>query len=216
MSYAYDKRLRFGLLHHFSGNDWIADAPLNEELSSRFEKLFGAVQRRDPLKYASLKELYTYISQPVPRISNEKLHLAEGGSEDDYLNAFLLSRIANLPLNRTYRNYSVSDWIRSMLNSYYRTHNILIPNPEELKLGDTRKMVTGALAIGPEPGTYFNMHVLGLRISLPGLYRCLQPLIRDNPMRSSRMSEKSGTGPTEYSRVYEAAWHLFRLSGCPS
>jgi DNA polymerase I len=168
MSYAYDKGLRFGLLHHFNGNGWIADAPLNEELSSRFEKLFGAIQRRDPLKYASLKELYRYISQPVPRIPEGKLHLAEVGSEDDYFNAFLLSRIANLPLNRTYRNYSVSDWIRSMLNSYYRTHNILIPNPEELKLGDTRKMVTGALALGPEAGTYFNMHVLDFESLYPG------------------------------------------------
>ncbi|MGA3108081.1 MAG: DNA polymerase domain-containing protein [Candidatus Bathyarchaeia archaeon] len=168
MSYAYDKGLRFGLLHHFNGNGWVADAPLNEDLSSRFEELFGAVQRRDPLKYASLKELYAYISQPVPRISEEKLRLAEVGSEDDYFNAFLLSRIANLPLNRTHRNYSVSDWIRSMLNSYYRTHNILIPNPEELKLGDTRKMVTGALAIAPEPGTYFNMHVLDFESLYPG------------------------------------------------
>jgi hypothetical protein len=48
MSYAYDKGLRFGLLHHFNGNGWIADAPLNAELSSRFEKIFGAIQRRDP------------------------------------------------------------------------------------------------------------------------------------------------------------------------
>ncbi len=168
MSYVYDNGLRFGILHRFNGNGWVSDTPLNEELSSRFEKLFGAVQRRDPLKYASLKELYTYISQPIPRIPEKELYLAEVGSEDDYFNAFLLSRIANLPLNRTYRNYSVSDWIRSMLNSYYRTHNILIPNPEELKLGDTRKMVTGALALGPEPGTYFNMHVLDFESLYPG------------------------------------------------
>ena len=167
LSYAYDKGLRFGILHRFSGNGWVSDTSLNEELSSRFEELFGATRRRDPLKYASLKELYAYISQPVPRISEKELRLAEVGSEDDY-NAFLLSRIANLPLNRTYRNYSVSDWIRSMLNSYYRTHNILIPNPEELKLGDTRKYVTGALAIAPEAGTYFNMHVLDFESLYPG------------------------------------------------
>jgi DNA polymerase I len=55
-----------------------------------------------------------------------------------------------------------------MLNSYYRTHNILIPNPEELKLGDTRKYVTGALAIAPEAGTYFNMHVLDFESLYPG------------------------------------------------
>ena len=168
MSYAYDKGLRFGTLHRFSGNNWVPETSLNEELSSRFEELFGAIKRRDPLKYASLRELYAYISQPVPRISEQELHLAEVGSEEDYFNAFLLSRIANLPLNRTYQNYSVSDWIRSMLNSYYRTHNILIPNPEELKLGDTRKYVTGALALGPEAGTYFNMHVLDFESLYPG------------------------------------------------
>ena len=60
----------------------------------------------------------------------------------------------------THKSYSVSEWIRSMLNTYYRAHDILIPNPEELKLGDTRKFVTGALTIAPESGTYFNMHVL--------------------------------------------------------
>jgi DNA polymerase elongation subunit (family B) len=168
LSYVYDKGLRFGILHRFSGNGWIPNARLNDAQSSRFEELFNGVRRTDPLKYASLKEVYTYISQPVPRISEEKLHLAEVGSEDDYFNAFLLSRIANLPLNRTYRNYSVSHWIRSMLNSYYRTHNILIPNPEELKLGDTRKYVTGALAIAPEPGTYLNMHVLDFESLYPG------------------------------------------------
>jgi DNA polymerase elongation subunit (family B) len=168
MSYAYDKGLRFGTLHRFSGNSWVSDTSLNEELSSRFEELFGAIRRRDPLKYASLKELYACINQPVPRIPEEELHVGETGSEEDYVNAFLLSRIANLPLNRTYRNHSVSDWIRSMLNSYYRTHNILIPNPEELKLGDTRKYVTGALALGPEAGTYFNMHVLDFESLYPG------------------------------------------------
>jgi DNA polymerase I len=112
--------------------------------------------------------MYRYISQPVPKIPESSLHLKEEGSEEDYYNAFLLSRIANLPLKRTYRNYSVSDWIRSMLNTYYRAHNILIPNAEELNLGDTRKQVAGALAIGPEPGTYFNMHVLDFDSLYPG------------------------------------------------
>jgi DNA polymerase elongation subunit (family B) len=168
LSYAYDKGLRFGVLHRFSDHGWVPDASLGGEDSSRFEELFGRVSRSDPLKYASLLETYSYVSQIVPKISEENLNLRELGSEEDYYNAFLLSRLANLPLNRTYRNYSVSDWIRSMLNTYYRSHNILIPNPEELNLGDTRKQVTGALAIGPEPGTYFNMHVLDFESLYPG------------------------------------------------
>ncbi len=168
LSYAYDNGLRFGILHRFSDNGWVPDASLGGEDGSRFEKLLGRTSRSDPLKYTSLQEAYVYVSQPVPRVSEEKLNLREVGSEEDYYNAFLLSRLANLPLNRTYRNYSVSDWIRSMLNTYYRSHNILIPNPEELKLGDMRKQVTGALAIGPEPGTYFNVHVLDFESLYPG------------------------------------------------
>ena len=55
-----------------------------------------------------------------------------------------------------------------MLYTYYRAHNILIPNSEELRLGDTRKYVTGALTIAPESGTYFNMHVLDYESLYPG------------------------------------------------
>jgi DNA polymerase I len=168
MSYAYDKGLHFGVLHRFSDNRWAPYSPISEELQSRFENLFGPTKQRDLSKYSSLKEMYACISQPVPKIPESSLNLQEQGSEEDYYNAFLLSRIANLPINRTFRNYSVSDWIRSMLNTYYRTHNILIPNPEELNLGDTREQVTGALAIGPEPGTYFNMHVLDFDSLYPG------------------------------------------------
>ena len=168
LSYAYDKGLRFGILHHLTGHGWVPDASLGGEDESHFEKLFGRISRSDPIKYVSLKEAYAYVTQPVPKIPAEKLNIREAGSDEDYYNAFLLSRLTNLPLNRTYRNYSVSDWIRSMLNTYYRSHNILIPNPEELSLGDTRKQVTGALAIGPEPGVYFNMHVLDFESLYPG------------------------------------------------
>ena len=142
---------------------------LDAEQDSRFNSLFGEIERQDPLKYALVKETYAYVNQQVPRISHEKLGLPNGdGSEEDYYNAFLLSRITNLPLSRTYKNHSVSEWIRSMLYTYYRAHNILIPNSEELRLGDTRKYVTGALTIAPESGTYFNMHVLDYESLYPG------------------------------------------------
>jgi DNA polymerase I len=168
LSYAYDRGLRFGVTHRFDGTSWVPDVSLSEEDGSRFDELFGGVRHSDPLKFDALKETYSYVSQPVPKIPAEKLNIREIGTEEDYRNAFLLNRLANLPLNRTYRNYSVSDWIRSMLSTYYRAHNILIPNSEELNLGDTRKQVTGALAIGPEPGTYFNMHVLDFDSLYPG------------------------------------------------
>ena len=158
-SYVYDKGLRFGVLHSFENNSWVPQNSLRDEQIPEFERLFGEISKKDPLKYTLVKEAYAYANQPVPRIEPGKLGLPEG-SEEDYCTAFLLSRIANLPLTKTYRNYSVSDWIRSMLYTYYRSNCILIPNPEELKLGDTRKYVTGALTIAPESGTYFNMFVL--------------------------------------------------------
>lgn len=189
LSYVYDRRLRFGVLHRLEGNIWLPQFSLNGEELSRFNELFGSINEKDPLKYTLLREAYSYANQPVPRIKQEKLGLA-GGSEEDYFNAFLLSRIANLPLSKTYRNHSVSDWIRSMLNTYYRAHNILIPNPEELKLGDTRKYVTGALTIAPESGTYFNMHVLDFESLYPGCIdvfnlsyetiRCVHPECQSN------------------------------------
>ena len=159
LSYVYDKGLRFGVLHRFEDNSWVPQTSMHDEQLSGFERLFGGISKKDPLKYTLVKEAYAYANQPVPRIEPGKLGLPDG-SEDDYYTAFLLSRIANLPITRTYRNYSVSDWIRSMLYTYYRANGILIPNPEELMLGDTRKYVTGALTIAPESGTYFNMFVL--------------------------------------------------------
>jgi DNA polymerase elongation subunit (family B) len=169
LSYVYDRGLRFGVLHRFENDAWVPQVLLDVEQSSRFDKLFGEIEEKDHLKYALVKEAYSYANLPVPRISKEKLGLPnDDGSEKDYYNAILLSRIANLPITRTYRNHAVSSWIRSMLNTYYRTHNILIPNSEELWLGDTRKSVTGALTITPESGTYFNMFVLDFESLYPG------------------------------------------------
>jgi len=169
LSYVYDNGLRFGLLHTLKDDHWLPQASLEAEQSSRFDRLFGDLREKDPLKYGLVKEAYTHTSQPVPRISGTTLGIADsGGTEEEYYNAFLLSRLANLPIPRTYRNHAVSDWIRSMLYTHYRAHNILIPTSEELKLGDKRKFVTGALTIAPESGEYFNMVVLDYESLYPG------------------------------------------------
>ena len=148
---------------------WLPQASLDAEQSSRFDRLFDDLREKNPLKYGLVKEAYTHTTQPVPRISGTTLGITDdGGTEEDYFNAFLLSRLANLPIPRTYRNHTVSDWIRSMLYTHYRAHNILIPTSEELKLGDKRKFVTGALTIAPESGEYFNMVVLDYESLYPG------------------------------------------------
>ena len=167
MSYVYDKGLRFGVPHRLEGNAWLPQTSIPGDQLAQFEALFGEIKKKDPLKFALVKEAYSYASQSVPKMDLQVLGVS-GGSEEDYYNAFLLSRLANLPIPRTYRNHSVSEWIRSMLYSYYRANNILIPNAEELKLGDTRKYVTGALTIAPESGTYFNMLVLDFESLYPG------------------------------------------------
>jgi len=168
-SYAYDNHLRFGVLHRFENGSWSPQASLDQDQTSQFDKLFGDIKEQDPVKYELVKEVYAFTAQPVPEIGRAKLGIPDDDSSgDDYYNAFLLSRIANLPIPRTYRNYSVSDWIRSMLYTYYRTHKILIPTPDELKLGDNRKSVTGALTISPESGEYFNMLVLDFESLYPG------------------------------------------------
>jgi DNA polymerase elongation subunit (family B) len=166
LSCVYDNGLRFGILHDFENNRWVPRTSLSDDGLSRFQTLFG-IEGEDRLKHGLLKETYSYVTQAIPRVGVEKLGLPEG-SEEDYYNAFLLSRIANLPLSRTYRTHKVSEWIRSMLHTYYRAHGILIPNADELKLGDRRKFVAGALTIAPESGTYFNMQVLDFESLYPG------------------------------------------------
>lgn len=169
LSYVYDKGLHFGILHNFQNNEWFPQNRSTNNQLLRFNELFDDIRSRDPLKYDLVKDLYEYTNQPIPRVATEKLSLTEkDDSEEDYYNAFLLSRIANLPISKTYQNHTVSEWIRSMLITHYRSHNILIPKSEELRLGDARKYVTGALTIAPESGTYFNMHVLDFESLYPG------------------------------------------------
>ncbi len=143
---------------------------MSSSQESHFDALFADVNSKDPLKHSILRDSYAYSVQPIPRIPAQTLGLADTNfSEEEYYKAWILSRLANLPLSRTYRSHTVSEWIRSILNTYYRNHNILIPNADELRLGSNKKQVTGALTITPESGTYFNMVVLDFESLYPGI-----------------------------------------------
>ena len=99
LGYIYDNRLRFGV-HRLEGNGGLPQVSLDAEQSFRFDRLFGKIQGKNSAKYSLVKEAYTYANQLVPRITWVRLSIADdGGSEEDYHNAFLLSRIANLPLS---------------------------------------------------------------------------------------------------------------------
>jgi len=191
LSYAYDKGLRFGVLHELIEGRWVPQTTLTVEDETRLKNLVTRISRKDPLKESILRELYAYSIQPVPDVGPKNLGLPEQDwSEEEYHRAVLLSRLTNLPLRITYRKNAVSEWIRGMLHSYYRAHNVLIPNPDELRLGSEKKQVTGALTITPASGTYFNMVVLDFESLYPGVIdiynlsyetvRCPHPECQDN------------------------------------
>jgi DNA polymerase I len=170
LSYAYDKGLRFGLVHTQNGKDWIPQTPLTDEQQTRFNNILNDLTKVDPLKQSILRDTYPILVQPIPNINPQTVGELEGRwSSEEYYKAITLSRLANLPLSRTYQSHQVSDWIRSMIDSYYRAHNILIPTTTELRLGSDKKYVTGALTITPESGTYFDMAVLDFESLYPGV-----------------------------------------------
>ncbi len=170
LSYTYDNKLRFGILHEFHDGRWIPQTKLAQSDQANFRNLLGEIQRLDPLKRSLLEEAYDLCMQPVPQARPRALGLPEAGwSEEDYDRAILLSRLTNLPLRITYRKNAVAEWIRGMLHNYYRTHNILIPTAEEMRLGSDKMFVTGALTITPASGTYFNMVVLDFESLYPGV-----------------------------------------------
>jgi DNA polymerase, archaea type len=191
LSYVYDEGLRFGILHEFRDDHWIPQAQLTTEEDARLKNLLSQVSRNDPLKESILREAYSYSTQSVPNAGPKALGLPEENwSQEEYHRAVLLSRLTNLPLRITYRKNAAAEWLRGMLHSYYRTHNILIPNSDELRLGSDKQAVTGALTITPASGTYFNMVVLDFESLYPGVIdvydlsyetvRCPHSECRDN------------------------------------
>ncbi len=191
LSYVYDKGLRFGVVHELQDGRWIPQPTPMAEDEDRLKNLITQIYRNDPLKESILREAYAYSIQPVPNAGPKALGLPEQDwSEEEYHRAVLLSRLTNLPLRVTYRKNAASEWLRGMLHSYYRSHNFLIPNSDELRLGSDKQGVTGALTITPASGTYFNMVVLDFESLYPGVIdiynlsyetiHCPHPECRDN------------------------------------
>ena len=170
LGYAYDQGLRFGLVHSYEGQNWVPQTPLSDHQQNRFDSILSSLPKVDPLKQSILRDTYPILVQPIPGISPHTVGVHEDQwSPEEYYRAMMLSRLANLPLSQTYQSHQVSDWIRGMLDSYYRAHDILIPTTTELRLGSDKKFVTGALTITPESGTYFNMAVLDFESLYPGV-----------------------------------------------
>ena len=152
-SYIYDKGLIFGALHFESSLQPILD--ISTEAKEKLEGNFKEVKEKDALKYAQISYWLNLLLQPVPKLSPEFLGVKEVDQEKVYA-AWMLSRIANIPLIEAFNNRRVSEWIKSMIYTHLRKNKILIPTPEELKRGKPTHSVIGALTVAPTPGIYFN------------------------------------------------------------
>ncbi len=169
LSYVYDHNLVFCAPYSLEDNKLKSNWKINESLEAKFQERFSDVKSCDPGKYEMLERWFTLCSQPVPQVPLKKIGVTETiGYEKIYL-AFLLSRITNIPLSKAFSNHQVSAWIKSILYSYLRKKNILIPRSYELRKGQSVHAVPGALTYRPKAGTYFGTVVVDFESLYPSL-----------------------------------------------
>ncbi len=157
-SYIYDNGLVFGAPYTQQGSSFVAVKDAQQGLRQQFDKAFAQERRTTPQKYAQIKEWFNLSHQPIPDVDLDLLGSKErqkNATEQIYL-AFLLARIANIPVPEAHASRRVSDWIKSLIYTYLRKNNVLIPTSTELRRGEKTHRVPGALTIEPEAGIYFN------------------------------------------------------------
>ena len=152
-SYVYDKGLVFGAAHSVEDLKPIS-VPRND-LKERFNSIFQEEQSKDPVKHAQIAYWFGLLNQPIPVFDLRQLGIEEETPEELYT-AWMLARIADIPLGEAFSSRRVSDWIRAMIHTHLRKNNVLIPTEEELRRGRPARCVTGALTVAPKAGTYFN------------------------------------------------------------
>ncbi|MFQ6095070.1 MAG: DNA polymerase domain-containing protein [Candidatus Bathyarchaeia archaeon] len=168
LSYVYDHDLTFGApyLLENGGIKPIYDVP--SDLMLRFEERFSNIKRSDSSKYELISRWFKLCSQSVPEVSLRRFGIDEIDPKRLYL-TFTLSRVTNLPLPSAYSSRHVSVWIRSMLHEYLRRRNILIPRSRELRRGESKRSVQGALTFHPKTGIYLNTVVVDFESLYPSL-----------------------------------------------
>jgi DNA polymerase elongation subunit (family B) len=169
LSYVYDRGLIFGAEHTILGDKVYPILEVREETKARFEEEFSDVAKTDPVKYRLLKRLFALCSQAIPHVNPKMLRINRKIDPDHYYLAFMLSRVANLPIPQAYSNRQVSIWIKSILHNHLRRNNILIPTSKELRKSETKQTVKGALTFPPESGVYFNTVVTDFESLYPSL-----------------------------------------------
>jgi DNA polymerase I len=156
-SFIYDETLVFGAPYVQQRGRFVRVSDLPPAVKRKFGRAFAGERERTPQKYTQIEEWFNLCHQPVPDVPNDLLGLKEHTGDTDertYL-AFLLARIANIPLPDAYASRRVSDWIKSIMYTHLRRNSILIPTSTELRRGHETHPVPGALTIEPEPGVYF-------------------------------------------------------------
>jgi len=169
LSYVYDRGLVFGAPYVLEGSELRPAWKVSGSLGDMFNKEFSETKISDPQKYELLEHWFTLCSQPVPPVPLKEFGVAEDVDYEKVYLSFLLSRVANLPLPEAFSSNQVSTWIRSILHSYLRRKNILIPRSSELRKGQTVRAVPGALTFQPKAGTYFGTVVVDFESLYPSL-----------------------------------------------
>ena len=157
-SYIYDNGLVFGAPYTQQGDSFLRAKDAQRDLRQEFDTTFFQERKSSLQKFAQIKEWFNLCHQPIPEIDVSLLGDREGqksATETIYL-AFLLARIANIPVPEAHTSRRVSDWIKSMIYTHLRKNNVLIPTSKELRRGQKTHRVPGALTIEPEAGIYFN------------------------------------------------------------
>jgi len=142
LGYIYDQDLTFGAQCLIQREGIKTVLQVSEKARQKFEERFSGVREADPMKYDLLERWFTLCSQPVPEIVPERLGIGEKVDAERYYLAFMLSRVANLPVPMAYSSRLVSSWIRSILHNYLRRNNILIPTSMELRRGEAEYTLT--------------------------------------------------------------------------
>ncbi len=154
-SYAYDHNLVFGAAYNVVDDQPITLSSTREETQSGFSELFSEIVTLDQLKSEQIKYWFHHLRQPVPQVESERLGLT-GATPESTLRAFMLARIANIPVTEAHQSRGVSDWLKSIIHNHLRRNNVLIPTSTELRRGLETHRVPGALTVQPKLGTYFN------------------------------------------------------------
>jgi DNA polymerase elongation subunit (family B) len=168
-SYMYDNDLVFGAQYKIKGKEIIPVLDVSKRDSETFREAFSEIRKTDPEKYELSERLFILCSQPVPEVSLERFGIREEIDPEQLYLMFMLARLTNLPVPKTYRNRQVSMWIKSLFHSYLRKKNVLIPTSEELRKGETPHSVKGALTLTPEAGVHFNTVVVDFDSLYPSL-----------------------------------------------